>query len=73
MEYTRKQLDEAFTKVCNPNDWRAPIRAIIPRSILNVTTEAIMYFTGTEVNIKPVDKNRVEVYSVGYRNGPCGP
>jgi len=73
MSYSREQLKESFDMVCNPDDWRAPIKKIIPVDDLDVTINAIMFFAGTQVNTRYLKNDLCEVSSVGYRNGPCGP
>ena len=73
------QLRNAFNKVANALDWRAPISSIIPISEIEITREAIAYFTGCVAQFKGRklygkydDPENVIVTCEGYRNGPCG-
>jgi hypothetical protein len=69
----QRKLNDAFDKVHNPKDWRAPIRAVVKKKDLATAIEAIEYFTATQVTVKPAGKNIFRVSSVGYRMGPAGP
>lgn len=71
-------LHKAFDHVCNPDDWRAPIDAIVPVAELPLTVQAIGFYTGTGVKTNHAEISGCigefwRVQSVGYRNGPCGP
>jgi len=70
--YTLGELKMAFDKVANPNDWRAPINAVIHKRDLNRVVAAIEFYTATETKTNDLG-NYVQVMSVGYRNGPAGP
>jgi len=69
----------AFEAVANPTDWRAPIDAVIDIDDLDLTTDAIHYYTGCEVITTPVEYNdsgtvsKVQIDAAGYRFGPAGP
>ena len=71
--YNKKELEDAFDFVCNRDDWRAPIDAVIPSEKEQVVREAIVYFTGTEPTFRHYAKSLLSCTAVGYRNGPCGP
>jgi hypothetical protein len=71
--WTRKQLKDAFDKVCDPKDWKAPIYARVMRKNIDVTLAAIAFFTGTSGGVRDI-AGRPDVYieSEGYRKGPAG-
>jgi hypothetical protein len=71
--WTRRELKNAFDKVCDPGDWKAPIHARVMRKDIDVTLAAIAFFTGTSGGVTDV-AGRPDVYieSDGYRNGPAG-
>ena len=69
--FTQTELDKAFTAVCNPNDWRDKIVAVVDSADLDITVAAIEHFTATEVH-KSNRGNPVDIYSIGYRMGPAG-
>lgn len=80
--FSRRQLQEAFEWVANPNDWKAPIDAFVPEHKVHVVRAAIEFFTATEVEIHEfmdipsrhnVWKDWKRVRSKGYRYGPAGP
>lgn len=81
--YTEPELHAAFDRVADPDDWRAPINAIVPEEELPVTLAAIEFFTATKGKAEPSKwevvppegevKKCVRVTAAGYRNGPAGP
>tara|TARA_Y100001951_G_scaffold91365_1_gene85294 strand:- start:27 stop:293 length:267 start_codon:yes stop_codon:yes gene_type:complete len=80
--YDREQFPRVFDSVANPTDWRAEISAWIKPEDYSLINEAVRYFTGTSLEIKEKCKtdhpaarvgHTMLVYSIGYRNGPCGP
>ena len=73
-DYPRDVLSAAFDRVCDPADWRAPIRAVVSRGDLDVTLRAVAYFTGAPVtHDSDPDSDGVRVSCVGDRSGPGGP
>lgn len=68
------QLAEAFDRVRDPRDWKAPIRAVIPEDQRSVVEQAIRWFTDTEpVFIAgPRGGTDLVVLAPGYRRGPTG-
>lgn len=75
---TSAMLDDAFARVHDPDDWKAPIAAIIRASELPLVTKAIEYHTATTVKVvdswRPF-KNREPLLAItaqGYRAGPAG-
>jgi len=77
--FTVADLHKQYNRICNPNDWRAPIDAIVPKAEVLITVAAITYYTGTTCKTHLVDApdgysgEFWRIRSVGYRNGPCGP
>lgn len=72
--YDIEQLRSVFSSVTPKDDWRGPIRKVIPKKDLSITCAAIEFFTGTNPFSEYAEsRNFVVVGSVGYRNGPCGP
>jgi len=73
--HTWNELDAAFKRVSNPDDWRAPFQATVSYDDYRITAHAIIFFTGADAEIVKdnKDKRTVTIKAVGYRNGPCGP
>ena len=73
--HTWNELNDAFKRVANPEDWRGPIRATVSYDDWRITDHAIVFFTGASPEIVKdnKDKRTVTIKAVGYRNGPCGP
>lgn len=67
-----EELQQAFRTVCNPEDWKAPINAVIKFENRNLVAEAISFMTATEATFENLGAGRLRVRSVGYRNGPAG-
>ena len=77
-------LTTAFEQICNQENWRAPINAVVTVHeydpiALSVYVEAVKYHTGTEPNTYVVDgfnaETRIAKYRIvseGYRLGPAG-
>jgi len=71
--FTRGQMQAAFDKVRDKDDWRAPIVAIIHESNLAVTRAAVQFFTGTLLTLKSKsDRGFCVVMATGFKNGPEG-
>lgn len=69
-------LENAFDNVANVLDWKAPIRAMVAEADLEVTLEAIRFYTATEPSTCQQHFSNGTFYlvsSVGYREGPAGP
>lgn len=77
--YLVEDLSEAFDKVANPEDWKAPIDATV--SITDIREgatikAAVEFYTATKATIKLTTYGRdikIHVTSDGYRMGPAGP
>lgn len=48
------------------SDWKGPIKAIIPISLLNPMRAAVEYFTGTELMVLEQDGTNFKVFAKGY-------
>lgn len=72
---TEAELHQAFNLVADPDDWRAPINALVGPGELEAAITAIEFFTATipTVEVVSVPERVYRVRSVGYRNGPAGP
>lgn len=76
--YTPAELAAAFSRVCDPDDWRAPISAWVSAGTIDVVIAAIEFFTATEPKVAGLGvmvgkPGMVLVEAVGYRAGPAGP
>ncbi len=72
--FSRPKLVEAFGKVSNPADWKAPIEIEILTMDVNITVAAIEFFTATPAEVLPAVRMGYSfVKSIGYRKGPAGP
>jgi hypothetical protein len=68
------EMEKYFNMVANPNDWRAPIDAVIAMGKFMKCKAAVEFFTSTELIIVYESKGgKVRVQATGYRNGPAGP
>lgn len=68
----RPILEAAFNAVQNKVDWKSPISAIITEAKVDVTIEAIEFFTGTKSTLTKLGDGLVLIQSIGYRAGPAG-
>lgn len=67
--YSRDELLQAFNKVCNKDNWKLPIDAMIERSEEEIIREAVIYFTGCEPSFQHVPgSGKSRVTAVGYYN-----
>jgi hypothetical protein len=48
------------------SDWKGPIKALIPISLLNPMRAAVEYFTGTELFVMEQVDNQFKVFAKGY-------
>jgi len=72
--YRFEQLASAFDRVRDPQDWKAPIRAVITAVERPVIEKAVRWFTETEPRFEeiPGEADRLIVVAPGYRLGPAG-
>lgn len=73
--YTVGQLREIFDAVSDPDDWKGPIRALIPASGHGVVDAAVEFFTATRISVTDgpeVGTGRILIEADGYRAGPAG-
>lgn len=61
-----EELEAAFAKVRNADNWKYPVDATIPVIDLLDTVQAIAHFTGSESYVANVGQGLVRVYAPGY-------
>ena len=68
----------AFEKVQNKEHWKNPIDAVIHKSEMEITSDAIHFFTGTQaffnsnnLTLAQCEAGMVRVTAIGYYAGPC--
>ena len=67
-------LREVFHRVCDPQDWKAPIAVWVAGEWVLPVVAAIEFHTATNPTVQlDVNRMRYLVESEGYRNGPAGP
>jgi hypothetical protein len=72
--YCESCLRDAFDRVATPEDWRAPICAVVPCYLRDVVRAAVIFYTATVPSFHETAGGRnVQVRAIGYRNGPAGP
>lgn len=65
---TVTELRKAFDAVRDPDDWTAPIDALIPIAELAITVEAVKYFTASTLKVvKETEDGEYLVRAVGCR------
>ncbi len=69
---SHEELDAAFAKVQSPLDWKGPIKAPVLEDNLEITLQAIEYFTATKPTATKVMHTIYIVEAAGYRAGPAG-
>lgn len=65
----------AFDQVCNKEDWKAPVNALVPWEAAKVYMQAIEFMTAAKVTCERVVKEgcvHAHLTCVGYRMGPAG-
>lgn len=68
-----QRLSDCFDAVANPDDWRAPIDAIVEAVDLNDTIQAVIHYTASTPIIVDDGPGKYRLYAQGYRAGPAGP
>jgi len=73
-KFGRDELQAAFTAVADPQDWRRPIRTFIDAADLEITKEAVAFFTATTLKVAATcpGTGRLAIAADGYRAGPAG-
>ena len=63
----KKCLTHYFNQITDGmSDWKGPIKALIPISLLNPMRAAVEYFTGTELMVLEQDGTNFKVFAKGY-------
>lgn len=72
--WTREELEAAFNAVQNPTHWKDPIHAWVANAEVEVTLDAIGFYTGTAGLITRIadDRRSKFIEADGYRAGPAG-
>lgn len=65
-KYPIEQMDAAFKKVQDNRNWKNPINAVIDAGQEDITTEAIIFYTGSIAQYTPAGKGKVRVEAAGY-------
>ena len=74
MNLSDQELEEYFNRVCDNDDWRAPIDTWIPEDDFTKTVMAVAHYTSTTLlAVERNDTGLIHVTADGYRNGPAGP
>lgn len=69
--YSRDELQIAFNLVCDASNWKNPIkRQWIDREQKDLISEAITFFTGTEMKVHS-ESCKLLISAPGYYAGPC--
>ena len=68
------QLKAAFERVCDPFDWKGPIRTLIPAVERLLVETAVRWYSESEPRFEeiPGEADRLIVLAPGYRQGPAG-
>lgn len=70
---THQALSDAFDRLCDPADWKAPIDAWVPGELVMVAVCAIEFYTGvTPIISLNTDTMQFRLTCCGYRKGPAG-
>lgn len=73
--FTRHELHEAFGRVSDPQDWKAPINTLIAPEDREIVSAAIEFFTATTPTFAPFRNSttgQLHCSARGYRLGPAG-
>lgn len=73
--WSEPELNDAFNRVANPHDWRAPIDCMlrVDEAELDKIRYAIEFYTATSAKVTRIGHRTWHVQATGYRNGPAGP
>lgn len=73
-KFSQEMLQKAFDRICDLNDWKAPIDGFCRIGEMECVSAAIEHFTATKAQFNTLGDCRgwVRVKAIGYRNGPAG-
>ena len=74
-KYPIEDLKKVFDKICNPDDWKDEINALIPAELYEIAAEAVEFYTTTSLKViggPELLTGRILVHAIGYRMGPAG-
>tara|TARA_R110002020_G_scaffold94852_2_gene227913 strand:+ start:474 stop:731 length:258 start_codon:yes stop_codon:yes gene_type:complete len=64
---TDKQKDKLFSEICNKQDWKDEVIAIIDEDKFDLYNESYCYFCGGSLEIiKKLPNGKIKVYGYGY-------
>jgi hypothetical protein len=70
--YAEEEMLETFMGVADPEDWRGPVKAVIPLRLFGEVATAVAAFTGTKLEIvELLPEQMVRVHAAGYFAGPA--
>jgi len=64
--FTREELQEAFTKVQNKENWKLPIKATVKNRDLRKTIVAVEFFCGNGVQVTNMETLNSTIEHPGY-------
>jgi hypothetical protein len=64
--YSRAELKAAFDKVCNSQNWKMPIDAVITEAERDVATQAVIFFAGCSPKFRGIGPAKLRMTAVGY-------
>jgi len=67
-----EKLKPLFDSICDPKDWKAPIKAYVRDFKRADIAEAIVFYTATEAAFEDAGNGWLKVTAPGYRMGPAG-
>lgn len=67
--YTRDQLQDIFDEVCDPDNWKDCIQAVIPASDFDLADKAVCYFTGGGLEIVKEMEHDGEIFYDVFGHG----
>lgn len=71
--YDPELLEAVFSRIQDPEDWKAPIAVSIPGEMVSIAVAAIKFYTATVPTVSlNVQTMEYLIQSEGYRNGPAG-
>jgi len=73
--YPVNALRVIFETVTDPDDWKAPIYALIPADAYTAVDAAVEFYTATRIRViagPEIGTGRILIAATGYRDGPAG-
>lgn len=71
-KFPREQMEKAFQAVQDKKHWKNPINSCVRAEDVEVTKEAIVYFTATEATLgENLGNGWFKITAPGYYRGPA--